>query len=251
MLHTYLLMYSKIISCLSTKRCQIYHPHTTHLHSLEPTSSIFIVHFLRCKPWILDTVTKDLSNILQSDNGCKYTETNDSAIKKIPLSCESGFAIFNVLHLNIRSLNWNKDNLVQLLSDLEERGVIIHVIGLCQTFLTPASKGLADIENYSAIHKTRVGKMGTGTTLLIHDLVKLVRVLDTPFGECLESTTVEVTFKKKTTLVSEFYRPPNSDSKHINEMLQQYLTIIKGYDLCFLCSDHNYNFLNSGAHTEQ
>ena len=152
--------------------------------------------------------------------------------------------------MNIRSFNRNKDNLLHLLADLEENGVIIHVIGLCETFLTPTSQDLADIENYSAIHKTRDGKLGGGTTLLIHDSVKLVRVLDTPFGSCFESTTAEVKFRNKSILVSEFYRPPNSDNNIFNEMLQQYLSIVKGFDLCFLCSDHNYNFLNSGAHKE-
>ena len=116
----------------------------------------------------------DLSKLLNSDNNCEYTDVTDRRIKPISASNTS---LFNFLHLNIRSLVRNKDSLIALLKELYAHGVVVHVIGLCETFLNNVNINLSYIENYTAVHRIRKDKTGGGITLLIHDSVKLVKTI--------------------------------------------------------------------------
>ena len=87
----------------------------------------------------------DLSDLIKSDNGCLYTDLLDNVIDTVSVWDNSKI---NILHLNIRSLIKNIDNLLLLLNDLQECGIVIHVIGICESFLSHASESLAQLENY-------------------------------------------------------------------------------------------------------
>ena len=101
---------------------------------------------------IFDSVNKDLSELLQSTNGCQYTDIEDNHIDNTSL--QDGTRI-NILHLNIRSYHKNIDSLVVLLKDLQERGIVVHVIVLCETFLSSVNCVAVDLENYQGIHRYR------------------------------------------------------------------------------------------------
>ena len=92
---------------------------------------------------VLGNINCDLSAILQSENMCEYTDADDDKLGSIRADQN-----MNILHLN-------KDALMVLLSDLQEKGVVIHAIGLCETFLTKESADLMHIDNYHAIHDFR------------------------------------------------------------------------------------------------
>ena len=57
----------------------------------------------------------DLSELLQSENNCEYTEINDGRIDQIALTDNE---VINVLHLNIRSFNKSCDSLTMLLNEI-------------------------------------------------------------------------------------------------------------------------------------
>ena len=116
----------------------------------------------------------DLSDLLNSANGCEYTDLSDICLNKtkhtLPL---------NVLHLNIRSLHRNKDNLTMLLNELQKQGILVHVVALCETFLSEDSKLMCNIENYSATHACRDSRAGGGgVSILVHDSVCIKCVLN-------------------------------------------------------------------------
>lgn len=71
---------------------------------------------------VLGNINCDLSAILQSENMCEYTDADDDKLGSIRADQN-----MNILHLN-------KDALMVLLSDLQEKGVVIHAIGLCETW---------------------------------------------------------------------------------------------------------------------
>ena len=77
-------------------------------------------------------VNNNLRELLLSENGCQYTDLTDDVID-VKYICDN--ISINVLHLNIRSFNKNVDNLILLLNDLQEKGIVIHVIGICESFL--------------------------------------------------------------------------------------------------------------------
>ena len=193
----------------------------------------------------LQTVTKDLCDLLQSENGCQYTDVSDGQLRQINDVCTDPI---NILHLNIQSFQHNKDALVLLLNDLQENNIIVHVIGLCETFLTDQSKGTAHIENYSAIHSCRSEKIGGGTTLLIHDSVRLVKDFPVAFTDNFESTSALVEYKGKQFFISEFYRPSNSNESCFMDSLGKILSLSKNYKQYFLCSDQNFDLLKTSHH---
>ena len=96
------------------------------------------------------TINKDLSELLLSENGCKYSDLSDNVIN---FNVMGGNKMINVLHLNIRSYMKNSGNLLLLLNEFQEQGVVIHIIGFCETFLTEKSSPIANMDNYQCIHK--------------------------------------------------------------------------------------------------
>ena len=185
---------------------------------------------------------------MQSENGCKYTDICDGTLQSIKLL---GPVTFNVLHLNIRSLHKNCDQLVMLLKDLQERGIIVHAIGLAETFLTETSKNFVSVENYQILHRCRTSRCGGGTSLLIHDSVKLQSIVDTPFNEFFESIAATVTYRGHSIFVAEFYRPPNnSNDRAVKDCLSELLMKSKNFDLCFLCTDQNYDLIKTDSHKQ-
>ena len=134
----------------------------------------------------LDHLNEDLSALIQSDNCCKYTDLDDGR-----MSLVSTRNSINVLHINIRSLPRNRDSLTFLLNDLQCKGIIVHVISLCETFLTKQNYDLYNIENYTHYAKCRCDRTGGGTSLFVHDKVTYVRDISTPYNNDFESIYVQ------------------------------------------------------------
>ena len=68
---------------------------------------------------------------------------------------------FSILHLNIRSLNKNIDNLRDFLASLKGKfSVIILEESWCDE--TANKNSLFDLENYNSVHKTRKNKKEEG-----------------------------------------------------------------------------------------
>ena len=190
-------------------------------------------------------VNRELSELLNSENGCQYIDLQDGSFADVNL-CKK--LSLNILHVNIRSLHKNIDSLTLLLNDLENQGIIVHVIGICETFLTDVTTNLVNIENYSAIHCVRSDRSGGGVSLYLHDRVKLTRKVATPFNECFESCAAEIKHNGTDIFVAEFYRIPNTNDKLF---VQSFSDLVKKGDkfkTCFLCSDQNYYLLKSHLH---
>ena len=191
---------------------------------------------------------KDLSELLCSGNGCCYTDIEDGAtleIKNLP-----GIK-FNVLHLNIRSFHRNKDALISLLADVQERDVVVHVIGLCETFLNAQTHDLAEIDNYRSIHKFRTDRMGGGTSLLVHNSVRVDHLVNTPFVPGFESTSALLSYQSNQIFCCEIYRPPNGDDHVFSSCMNSlYAEFSIFHKMAFVCGDQNYDLLKSGAHQQ-
>ena len=154
------------------------------------------------------------------------------------------------MHLNIRSLPKNIDNLTLLLSELEVKGVVVHVIAVCETFVTKLNFSLMDLENYRSIHKCRSDKMGGGVSLFLHDRIKQFKPIDCPFTESFESVAVEFNYLNNNICVSEVYRPPNSDDLQFMSGMKTLVDKVNNYDKSFVCGDFNYDLLKSHLHSK-
>ena len=192
-----------------------------------------------------DDLVNNLNELLQSDNGCQYTDLTDDVVD---YSCLKSKYSLNVLHINIRSFAKNVDNLLLLLNDLQENGTVIHVIGVCETFLNKNSVALARIDNNNCIHKYRPSRLGGGVSILVHNSVRVVRELSTPFNENMESLAVELKYRNHPFLFAEIYRPPNTNDAEFKTNLDSLHETCREYKSCFVCGDFNYDLVKSESH---
>ena len=193
------------------------------------------------------SVEHDLSNLLHSKNSCQYSDITDGVLEKMSFDAST---IINILHINIHSFHKNSDSLILLLKDLLDRGIVVHVIGICESFLTEQSKCLANLENYQGYHKCRNMRLGGGVSLYLHDSVSFVKFLDSLFVEDFESIALEIKYKGNAMVVSEFYRPPNGNDNLFMNNLSLLLKACAKYRTGFIGSDQNYNLLKTHVHTQ-
>ena len=188
-----------------------------------------------------------LNNLMLMENGCEYSDLLDGKVEKISSSnCEP----LNVLHLNIRGFRKNVEALTMLLADLENKGVVVHVIAVCETFLSKQSADMANIENYLPVHRYREDRMGGGTSLFLHDSVKLLKPVPSPQNDSFESACVEATYKGKSICICEVYRPPNSDIENYLHDLDNLINRMNFGYLNVICGDFNLNLLNAHSHKQ-
>ena len=191
------------------------------------------------------TINEDLSKLLLSENGCKYSDLSDNVIN---FNVMGSNKMINVLHLNIRSYMKNSDNLLLLLNEFQEQGVVIHIIGICETFLTEKSSLVANMANYQCIHKCQKDKIGGGVSILIHNSVKLLCLIESPFNDLFESVIAELGYRGNVLGFCEFYCPPNTNDLVFKESLQRVLGDLNTYQTAFICSDQNYDLLKASSH---
>ena len=147
----------------------------------------------------IKSLNEDFYELINSQNGCEYVDeiNNQFQLGKTPDG-------LNMLHLNIRSLHKNIDLLVLLLNEFHECGIVVHLIGLCETFLTDINKTLVDIENYTAFHSVRNDRVGGEISLYIHDFVKMINQGPMPFEDSFESNSVGVNYNRKVDFLANF-----------------------------------------------
>ena len=131
---------------------------------------------------------------------------------------------------------------------MREKNIVTHVLALCETYLNENNCSLAEIENYKSVHTVRKQRTGEGTSLYVHDTVKLIKKLDTPFCESFESVMIEAKFKGKFFSIMEIYRPPNSSDDVFREHLFTVLKLGLSHDITFICGDFNYDLLKVHLH---
>lgn len=138
---------------------------------------------------------------------CKYYDIDDlntSALVDYP---------YKVLHHNIRSLIENGDNLKILLEVLSDAGLNMDVILLCETFLNDKNCMLPNINGYKKIERHRKNSRGGGVAIFLkNNLCFKIREDLSIFEEGIfESLFIEISLSKKTYVIGEIYRPPNSN----------------------------------------
>ena len=194
----------------------------------------------------LNAVNSDLSDLLKSVNGCQFTDIEDGRILQVPDSTNN--TLLNILHLNIRSLNRNRDSLKMLLADLQEKGIVVHILGLCEMFLSEQSKNFVNIENYQAVHGHRTDRTGGGTSIYYHDSVRLIRELNVPNTSSFESTAIVIKYYNKEFFISEFYQPPNTNCDEFFVSLKELISIASRFRYGVICADQNLDLLKSSVH---
>ena len=154
-----------------------------------------------------------------------------------------------VLHINIRSFLKNSHELKLLLTNLHDNNIVIDIIAVCETNLNETSETLALIDGYTRLTRNRTQSKGGGVAIFCNETVDLIKTVPTPFTEGIfESISVIIKHKGIKYVVSEFYRPPNTDFQLFLSGYKNFLKMIKDTKLSLIiCTDQNFDFLKLTA----
>ena len=175
--------------------------------------------------------------VINELTSCEYATHDD--LKSIDLSGER----FNCLHLNVRSLHKNYDNLLILLDSFAQSGVDVHLVMLCETFLNNTSVSFAKLPGYVGYHALRENKTGGGISVFVRDTLTVNKVYDTVFSDTFESKFLNITYGKHSIDCGEVYRIPNTNPNIFKDELETLFSVLSG-DNVVLGTDQNINFVH-------
>ncbi len=76
-----------------------------------------------------------------------------------------------VMHLNIQSLPAKFDKLLSILTDLEESGIYLDAIRLCETWLHQGNIDIYSISGYNLVYKNRLNTKGGGVAIYLRSSI--------------------------------------------------------------------------------
>ena len=182
--------------------------------------------------------------MINVNNSCDY----------IPLELVSTLNVADndliTVQLNIRGLISKQIDLTKLLANCLSNSKI-DVIMLCETWVTPDTKGLINIPGYQFVGKERMNKKGGGIGLLIlNELKYKIRNILCMMTDHFECFTIEIAMKGRNILCTSVYRPPNTNAKAFLHDMNKMMELMK-LETCkdsIIGMDHNLNFLKHTSH---
>lgn len=174
------------------------------------------------------------ANYFNVENQCIYydLENFESFISK-----ENSF---NVLHINIRSVNKNFDEFVV---NMKNVGTSFSVIILTETWLRSTHDWM-EMPGYEAFHSVREGRMGGGVTALVRsDLSAEIMPNVTINNDCYESVGVSVMDRRKNFNILGVYRPPSRPLEVFNREFFNMLTGVGMRGTVVVAGDFNVDIL--------
>ena len=186
----------------------------------------------------LDTPTLDLKNPILSN----IIDHDD--LSKLKL--HTGAGNLNVLHLNVRSLRAKISEIINIIDYFANNDVILHVIALCETYITEYNKNFCQISGYQLEYLSRRNKHGGGVALFIKDDITYTNVdLNEYYCESsFECIALNLKLKFANCIVCEIYRAPNSDENYYMETLGKCLKKLSSSSQnVVIAGDFNYDLL--------
>ncbi|XP_028407966.1 uncharacterized protein LOC114530582 [Dendronephthya gigantea] len=155
---------------------------------------------------------------------------------------------FSILHLNIRSLPRNLENLSNSLAIIKHN---FSIIGISETWLRHDDH-FVSVDGFNFVHNYRPNKIGGGVGLYLANEFEFKLRSDLVFANtaCAESLFLEIPNPKgKNIIVGVIYRPPNENvDEFINNTDKLISSISKENKVCYIMGDFNLNLLNYHSH---
>jgi hypothetical protein len=179
--------------------------------------------------------------------GSNYYDIDDIQEDKDtpPLSIQQ-----KTLHINIQSLSAKFDELKLLLATLQERGIKIDYVLICETFLHDENNHLFEIPGYNFIQRNRKHMRRGGVAMYVNESIQFKLREDIAIfveGE-FESIFIETSNTLHNTIVGEIYRVPNSNIALSLERFDTILSMLSSNQNVILGTDQNLNLLRSDTH---
>lgn len=170
-----------------------------------------------------DDNVNEIDDFLETaDIICKYIDIGTCGAE---LSNCSESHQYCVLHINIHSIPAKFDQLKGLIINLNSNNVTVHMILLCETFLSDNISGMYKIAGYDMICSNRdIGKRGGIAMYVLKELSYTQRNdLSVNVVQEFESLFIEINDNGSKTIVGEIYRVPNTN---INKSLERFDDIV-------------------------
>lgn len=148
---------------------------------------------------------------------------------------------FSLMHLNIRSLKKDHDDLVSLLASM---GHNFDIIGCSETWLNEHTYlDIYNLNGYSLYYKNRIGKIGGGVCLYVNSQYSVKERMDIKLDDDYSDSLfleLKKTINGKSTIIGVIYRPPDSDYAIFRDQLDGVLFRINQTNTnCFIMGDFN------------
>jgi hypothetical protein len=160
-------------------------------------------------------------------------------------------SLFSIYHHNIRTLPKNFTDFSLFLTSLPHK---LDVVGLTETWLTPANFDLYDIDGYKVISKVRDKGRGGGVSLYINDSLSFDLRTDLHIApELAENIFIEIDKTSvscdKNIIVGLIYKPPNKNIDDFNNELSVVLQkLSRENKIVYLLGDYNIDLLKVDLH---
>ena len=166
------------------------------------------------------SVEGNMENLLNECNYVDLSELETLDIRRGDL---------NILQWNSRSLLGNFTNLKNILQLLEESGIFVDIIMICESHLNSIKEKLVDLNGYRLFNMNRQLNKCGGVCIYVRNsyTVKLRDDLNNFIEGMLESLILELTIGKKKHLICEIYRPPGGNIKSFLEHYEQLITKLR------------------------
>ena len=191
-----------------------------------------------------DCVDDDRFDSLNTDN--LYSDLID-----INASSAQSFknSRYCAIHINIHSLPSKHSELCNMLDQLNENGIIVHFVLLCETFLTDINAHMFPIPGYNFVRSV-LSKGGVAIYIANEFNFKERPDLSLNIEGQFESITIEVDSKqyKQNLILSEIYRVPNTNERLSIERFDQMVTSMSNTNNDILIgTDQNFDYLKVGS----
>ena len=182
----------------------------------------------------LDVTDETFTHLFQNVETCQYLSLNSS------LPCNFNDSKLFLLHLKLRSLRKNYDNLIEFLTNVPLRP---HIISLTETKIKDKTLVNITILGYTYLHVNSVSNAG-GVGVYVSDLLQFKKLSFEAFFSGSESIGINLTYPGTDInyVVGTVYRHPNSNAYDFMEFLNDILTELNlDHKRFFVLGDMNIN----------
>ena len=188
----------------------------------------------------------EVSPLLKLNVDCLYYDIDDMAKLVIPRHNHK----YTAIHLNIHSLPSKYDQLRHIIAHLEDIGLVIHFIMLCETFLSHINMNMFPLPGYQFVCNNRKqGRVG----LYIRDEFQFsIRSdLSVSYDREFESIFTEINHNGHKLVLGEIYRVPGTNEQM---SIQRYDSILQNLSDfngdVIIGTDQNFNYLDIEKHSK-